>query len=1064
MLQKLKNYFQNNFHLIHVLILKIKILISFIILFVSIQTTVAQLYNYKQYTVADGFPQSNADDIFQDKDGYIWFATQNGAARFDGFNYFLIDKYKGLNSNNVTDINQDSEGNFWFSTKDGLTKYVNDSCINYTVEDGLFSNIVRNTFELSDGRIIICSTSGSSIYENNEIKKLHLKDVPNYFIKTHNGEIWCISNTDIYKFENDTLHKIEYNIKKIKLHYLVEDRDSALWISSDNGIYKIAHNRVSHLSVNDGLISDDVRALLIDSDNNLWYASERKGCGKYFNGKFYNLTAETGMTNTAVLSLFEDKEKNIWIGGRNGATMINPRIPFIQFENLSSYKNEIVMGISEDKYEHLWFCTYGSGLSEYDGKTFKNHNKSNGAYDNHFFDVETDEKGNLWLATGNNGILIYNYKKFKRISDVEGKKITSRVLTIFKDSEKNLWFGTNGEGVIKFNGNKLTRFNDLKAKNILTINEDNAGNIWFGTLNEGIFMFNGDIIQRIDNNNSIISGEIRSIANIKGNLWFGTASEGIYTLKKNNTGFTQHYFNKSTGLNSDNIYLLFVDSKDNLWCGTEKGVDRIQFDKNGNINNIKNYTKNEGFLGVETDLNGAYEDKNGNIWFGTIFGALKFLPNITDKNIIEPTTYIKNIKLNFKDFDWSNYCDSFTDKGLPINLILPHDMNHLTIEFISLCYSNPQKVKYKYRLKGQNKNWSPAVSDHKVVFSNIAPGNYTFEVKASNDSGVWNSEPVCFSFTIKPPVWEELWFKTIGLLLILILAYLIFDYRNRSLKKTKNKLEIKVSERTVELKKQKEKVENVNLKITDSINYAGKIQSAMMPAEEMFINNFSDSFVLYKPKDIVSGDFYWAKEVRRGYDSYIVIVAADSTGHGIPGALVSMLGMSLLNEIVRKEEIQRANMVLEELRKEIKSSLRQKGAFDDQTEGIDMAVIIINKHTKELQYSGANNPLYIIRNDEIIILTPTINPVGIFLKELPFKNNVFQLHADDVLYLFSDGYEDQFNGKTGKKFKLKQFRELLLSVHKKTGQEQKQILEDTFLEWKGNYEQIDDVLVMGLKI
>jgi len=1049
--------------------LKKDILVILIILcfYAGYNSLFAQMYNYKNYTVADGFPQSNADDIFQDKDGYIWFATQNGAARFDGFNYFIVDKYKGLRSNNVVDINQDSKGNFWFSTKGGLTKYTGDSCINFTVEDGLSSNIVRNTFELPDGRILINTNLGTDIYENNKIRSFNLKDIPELFIKRKNGEIWCISVTNVYKLADDTLQNVNYSKLEGNLYCITEDSDSALWVSSDRGIYKIKNNEFIHLTDKNGLSDNKIKNLLIDSENNLWYASEQTGCGKYFNGKFYNLTIETGMTNTAVLSLFEDNEKNIWIGGRNGATMISPRIPFVQFENVTPFKQEIVMGITEDSEGNLWFCTYGSGLSKYDGKKFTNYTKSNGAFDNHFFDAETDAEGKLWIATANSGIITYDKKGFKKINVVNGTKIKTRVLTIFKDSKKRLWFGTNGEGIIVYKKGKLNRFKSNSGfliKNVLAINEDNSGNIWFGTVNEGLYKFDGQNLIRIDNDSTVSDGIIRAIANVNGKLWFGTASEGIYTLNNVNGKTKQKFINKSKGLNSDNIYLLFADSDNNLWCGTEKGVDKIKFKKDGEIFNIKNYTKDEGFLGVETDLNGAYEDKNGNIWFGTINGAVKYIGNADKKNEAEPKLYLKDIKLNFKTFDWSDYCDSVSADNIPVNLILPYDKNHLTFEFIGLCFSNPQKVKYKYRLLGQNDEWSPEVVDRKAVFSNIAPGSYTFEVKASNDDGLWTEKSVNFSFNIKPPIWKTLWFRTLGLLLLVVILFIFMEYRSRSLKNTKNKLEREVQKRTSELKNQKEKVEQVNLKITDSINYARKIQSAMMPAQDFFADNFSENFILYKPRDIVSGDFYWAKEIRRGYDSYIAVVAADSTGHGIPGALVSMLGMSLLNEIVRKEDIQRANMVLEELRKEIKLSLGQKGDFDDQTEGIDMAVIIMNKHTKELQYSGANNPLYIIRNGELIILKPTINPVGIFLKELPFKNQLFQLQKGDLLYLFSDGFEDQFNGKTGEKFKLKRFRELLLSINNETCKNQKQILEDTFYSWKGTYEQIDDVLIVGLRV
>ncbi|NPA68572.1 MAG: SpoIIE family protein phosphatase, partial [Chlorobi bacterium] len=484
----------------------------------------------------------------------------------------------------------------------------------------------------------------------------------------------------------------------------------------------------------------------------------------------------------------------------------------------------------------------------------------------------------------------------------------------------------------------------------------------------------------------------------------------------------------------------------------------------GTLISVKNYTKSEGFLGVETDLNGVFEDRYGNIWFGTVNGIIKYNPLAEKKNLVKPAVYIKNIRLFFKDFDKKLYSDSVDDNNMPLNLVLPWNKNHITFDFIGLCYSNPEKVRYKYRLKGQNNEWSPPAADRKAVFTNIAPGKYTFEVTASNDDGLWADTPAVFTFTIEPPIWGRLWFKIGGAVLLFVLILILAEYRNRALKNAKNKLEKTVEERTSELKLQKEQLQKNNIRITDSINYAGKIQKALMPSHKFFRKRFPESFVVYKPKDIVSGDFYWAKEIRRGYDSYTVIVAADSTGHGIPGALVSMLGMSLLNEIVRKEEIKTANSILEELRKELKSSLNQKNDSGDRTEGIDMAVIMINDKTREMQYSGANSPLYVIRNGELILFEPTVNPVGVFLKELPFKNHLFQLMPGDMLYLFSDGFEDQFNGKTGEKFKLKRFRELLLKIYKKSCIRQKQILEKIFEDWKGDCEQIDDVLILGLRI
>jgi len=273
-------------------------------------------------------------------------------------------------------------------------------------------------------------------------------------------------------------------------------------------------------------------------------------------------------------------------------------------------------------------------------------------------------------------------------------------------------------------------------------------------------------------------------------------------------------------------------------------------------------------------------------------------------------------------------------------------------------------------------------------------------------------------------------------------------------------LEDKVTERTTQLQKAKEEIEDAHKGITDSINYASRIQNAILPTARLFEDNFSNYFILFKPRDVVSGDFYWAKKV----NEHLVIAAADCTGHGVPGAFVSMLGISFLNEIAGKKEAKTASHILEELRVQIKTSLHQTGDSNEAKDGMDIALCVINLETYLLQFAGAYNPLYIIRNKEFIEIKATRNPIGIYLKEKPFKNNEIQLQKNDMLFMFSDGYADQFGGKKATKFKSKNFKELLLLVSDKSVSEQKQILNNTFEEWRGNIEQVDDVLVVGLKI
>jgi serine phosphatase RsbU (regulator of sigma subunit) len=256
------------------------------------------------------------------------------------------------------------------------------------------------------------------------------------------------------------------------------------------------------------------------------------------------------------------------------------------------------------------------------------------------------------------------------------------------------------------------------------------------------------------------------------------------------------------------------------------------------------------------------------------------------------------------------------------------------------------------------------------------------------------------------------------------------------------------------LKKQKEE-------ILAGIQYAQRIQSAILPPAVYVNEILPENFILFKPKDIVSGDFYWIKQV----NDYLVIAAADCTGHGVPGAFMSMLGISFLNDIIHDRQITKANQVLNEMRNRVKYSLRQTHDEGTAFDGIDMSLCVINGKTKILQYAGAFNSVYIIRNGELIELKADRMPVGIFLNENPsFSEKHIQLKQNDKIYMFTDGFPDQLGGETGKKFLIGRFRELLLSVSNEPMQIQKLKLEQILQKWQDGFEQTDDILVMGYEV
>lgn len=309
----------------------------------------------------------------------------------------------------------------------------------------------------------------------------------------------------------------------------------------------------------------------------------------------------------------------------------------------------------------------------------------------------------------------------------------------------------------------------------------------------------------------------------------------------------------------------------------------------------------------------------------------------------------------------------------------------------------------------------------------------------------------------------------LGALMVLVAIMILFGListrkKNQILAESKRQIEkinADLEKTNAEVLKQKDIIEQKNQSITDSIQYASRIQTAVLPPINFLDEWGLENFILFKPKDIVSGDFYWG--VKK--NEKIMIAAVDCTGHGVPGAFMSMLGHTFLDEIVNTREIDNAAAILNILREEIINTLKQKGTTGEARDGMDVSLVIIDLKSGKLDYAGANNPLYLIRDGKLIRYKADSMPIGIhFISFTPFTNQIIQIRKGDYLYLFSDGYADQFGGPRGKKFMYKPFQDLLLQNSSKPMDLQKEILDNTFGKWKNEREQVDDVMVIGIHI
>ncbi|MEW6469261.1 MAG: two-component regulator propeller domain-containing protein [Bacteroidota bacterium] len=1061
----------------------------------------AQNYNIRNFLLEDGLPQSQVFDIIQDSKGYLWVATVGGGvARFDGKKFTVYNTENGLSDNQVTDILEDKQGAIWFATHSGISRFDGKSFITYGEKQGL------------PGGTVLCMAQDRKgvIWAGTERGGLFRLEKEGYFKKIPVAEL-------------------ENAVRIDAVRAIFPDKSGKVWVGTDAGAFVFGDQGYSHYDASTGICGTGIWSIGQDHFGNIWFGTFGMSMCRYDGKSFKKFGPDEGINSKVVLSIFEDDEHHIW-AGTDGAGVFKIRnnhadssgvlLSLNENNGLSSNR---VRCIFQDKEGNIWIGTDG-GLSRFDRGMFTTYNTKDGLSSNFVLSFLEDEKGGILMGT-QTGI---NYFDGQSVSAFKpgGKDMNSLIWSMLLDSRKRLWVGTYLQGLYMADGKKVTQYSSkgmgLSNDVIFDIAEDTEGNIWIGT-DYGIAVVYHDTLYDLNDTKSITRSRIRAICiDSKKNIWFGTRSglirytpsgsrpaisdfeyvhlnekidkSVIFSVLEDDQGFiwlgtygagvvrlnpTNNSFinlTQADGLSSNAVLSMVLDGK-YLWIGTISGINRFdlelyntQFKKQ-----FRHFGKADGFSGIEVNQNAVMKDSKGNIWFGTGSGAVKYDHRYDRENKIEPQTMVSGIRLFFQSPDWLQFCDSLDGfTWLPLRLELPYNQNHLTFDYIGINLTAPEKVRYQFMLEGLDKDWSPVTTEIYASYPSIPPGEYTFLVKACNNEGVWNSQPARFSFVIHPPFWKTTWFYSACAVIMLAGTLSFSMLRTRTLRKAKKRLEQEVQNRTRELheknltlEEKNQIIEAKNKDITDSIHYARQIQQAILQSEEYMLNILPRHFAYLRPKDVVSGDFYWAYEAteRATANKKVIWAAVDCTGHGVPGAFMSMIGNSLLNEIIIENRITEPDRILNLLREKIIKALEQKGNSGTQRDGMDVALCVWDKVSNTLSYSGANNPIYVISQGKLREYKPDKMPVGFYPGEpLPFSVQIIPLSQGDCIYSFTDGYADQFGGPKGKKFMYSRLEKLLLSIHTLSMPEQKVRLENALLEWKGGLEQVDDILVMGVRI
>lgn len=1051
------------------------------------------------YTTKNGLISNSIQALYLDSKETLWILTTSGVSRFDGYafsNYLHSNTIltNALNAaRGTSSFLEDRYGNIWLTTPQTLYHFQDSNFVNYSKLDlSLNGAVFNNAF---------------------------LDQQQQFHLLSQQGKVWYFDGN---KFKTrDTTFPLEIQSKG-KVVNILSDNQNHLWFIFYDDLNKEGHlvskqnNKWAIVDLPLNYSPQFVEDILIDHNKYLWVANSQTGVLKHNGQAFQQFNLSNGMPSELATGILEDLEGNIWISSLGGGLIKMPANGFINFTTKDGLpESPIVLSFYEDSKNHIWIGTYNNGFCKYDGTQiiqYPNQPQKTGS----IRAFHEEASGELLIATGGKGLFRYDGQRFQSVSTYFGLKPEWGCNTIYEDTDCYV-FGTVRKGAFIWDKKKqqvvkqLNRSNGLQHNNVKHIQKDQNGIFWIAN-SSGISKYNGTHCMPIlDSANQSLGACLQTYLDSKNQLWVVSYEKGLYRVNHDGVVF----FNLTEWEELPNLfYSITADLTGNLWIGTQRGVEKIVLDEQSNIAKITNYSTLDGLGGTEMNAAAAITDRNGHLWFGHLNGASCYTP---EKQQFNQSSTITGINLLFHQTSWADEHYRAYHKGiskwrhLPKNLVLPYDENHLTFKFSVMSYTLPEKIQHQCKLEPINNDWMPPTAKKEVTFSNLMPGTYTFKVRSRYLGNEWG-EPTSYSFKIQPPFWKTWWFQCLEGCLFLLLVFSLYSLRLKKIKKKNEKLERLVAARTYEviqqnnllqqqkeeitqrnhkLKYQKEEIltqneelkqqqeeiiaqrdyiehqhatlQEQNTSMAHSIRYAQTIQAGMLPFKERLKRGLNDYFVIYQPKQVVSGDFYWFEKI----GNTRLFAVADCTGHGVPGGFMSVIGIALLNDLVVKNKIYSPAKILTEIDIIIRKILNQD-QLDANQDGMDIILCMWEPKDNgkiSLTYSGAYSPLYYFNETDLTRLKTCNRSIGgkNYKTDEDFIDYQLDLPQNSRIFLTSDGFIDQ-NGPNKRKVGTRRFMKLLNQCIDKSMNETEQCLLTYLKEYQQDFEQRDDITIVGITL
>lgn len=769
----------------------IRVCLAFMILLLNLAVSFAldpgkemTQYVHDVWQTEDGLPQNTVYSILQTRDGYLWLGTEEGLARFDGVRFVVFNKQNtpAMKENLVSSLCEDHDGGLWIGTLGGgLTHFFKGKWSNFTMSEGLSNDNVRALLVDRQGTIWAGTYAGLD----------RLRD----------GKWRAYTTTD--------------GLSSNKIRALYEDREGRLWVGTyDHGVSLLQADRWTSYSTKDGLSSDSVWAIYEDREGNIWIGTTGGGLNRLRDGKWTSYTSKEGASNN-VLSIFQDHDGSLWIGTHGDGLRRFRNDRWSAFTTKDGLSSDNIRPIYEDREGSLWVGTQSGGLNRLRDGLWTSYTTKEGLLSSDDWTVYEDRSGSIWVGSEGGGVSRLQEGKWTSYTTDNGLS-NNAVRSILQDRDGNIWVGTVGGGLNLLRGDRWSAYttkNGLSNDTVWSICQRQSGDLWIGTNGGGLNLLRDGKWSTYTTRNGLSSDIILSIyEDSSRSLWAGMNAGGVCRLdqeskwrcftKKDGLSnetvnsiyedregslwlgtygglnrFHNHkwtYYTTREGLPDDTIFAVLEDNANNLWMSSNRGIFKIErkdldaFD-NGAIKHIPClvFGKPDGMKSRE--CNGGepagWKTKNGRLWFATIEGVVVTDPAKTIRNRLKPPVHVEEVLVDGAPLFGPDQTSATTNAVAPPDRANPVEIQpgkkDFEFHYTALSLLVPDRVNFQYKLEGYDGDWIRAGTRRVAFYTNLAPGKYTFLVKACNNDGLWNDEAASLAFVLLPRFYRTSWFAVL---------------------------------------------------------------------------------------------------------------------------------------------------------------------------------------------------------------------------------------------------------------------------------------------------------------